>query len=342
MRRGKSGGLGRRGGVRVEDVARAAGVSPISVSRALHNPGRVSAATRQKVEEAVVRTGYTVNSFASALRSGRSHIVPVFVSTLLNPHFANALQGAQDALEGSGYHLLMAQTNYSEVLEDEMVNSVLPFRPAAVMFTGMVHSQATREKLRGTGIPVMEMWDFAPDPIDMLVGFSNAEGGELVGAHFAERGYRRVAYVGRTRERGAQRLSGFRKGLARAGRKPVMLLAIEGTPAQEDGARALDEVLRRHPDCDAIFFATDILVVGALARARERGLDLPRELAIAGFGDLDVTRHVSPPITTVHVASHDMGRAAGGMVLQRLLGRPVTDRIVRFPVRLEARASTLG
>ncbi len=326
-------------GARIEDVARAAGVSPISASRALGNPGRVSEGTRLKVEAAAAQLGYVVNNFASALRSGRSPIIPVFVSSLQNPHFANAMQGTQNALEGSRFHLLMAQTSYSDQLETEMVASMLPFKPAALMFTGMVHSEATRTRLRSLGVPVMEMWDYSPDPIDMLVGFSNTDGGVLMGEHFGRQGFSRIAYVGRTMDRGAQRLAGFRAGL---GREPALVLPMEGARSYADGERALDTVRDMLPDCDAIFFATDVLAVGASFRARQLGISIPGEIALAGFGDLEVSRHLPSPLTTITVSGYDMGIAAGRMVASRLEGKTVEPAVVQFPVTLQVRASTGG
>ena len=123
----------KRRAARVEDVAREAGVSPITVSRALSHPEKVKDETRQRVNDAVARTGYVINRFASSLRSGHSTIISAFVSNLSNPHFANAIQGCADALDGSRYHLLMAQTGYSDKLQRQVVEEVLPFRPAAAM-----------------------------------------------------------------------------------------------------------------------------------------------------------------------------------------------------------------
>jgi LacI family transcriptional regulator, gluconate utilization system Gnt-I transcriptional repressor len=324
----------------VEDVARLAGVSPITVSRALGSPGRVSEETRRKVHDAVLKTGYVVNNLASSLKSGISSIIAVFVSSLQNPHFAHAVQGCADALEGSRFHLLMAQTSYSNLLEREMVDSVLPFRPAAVIFTGMVQSTETRRTLKQLGVPVVEMWDFSPDPIDMLVGFSNAEGGRLIGEHFGNLGFQRIAYAGRTKDRGAQRLSGFREGLATYGRAPDFILPLEGSRSSADGELALEIILERFPDCEAIFFATDILAVGASLRAGQRGIAIPGRLAIAGFGDLEISRQISPPLTTVHVASYDMGHKAGEMLRARLAGKILTETVIRMPISLNARSST--
>ena len=326
--------------VRLDDVARVAGVSPISVSRALGNPGRVSDATRKKVLEAVAKTGYVVNSHASSLKSGRSSLIPIFVSSLQNAHFANALQGTSDAFEGSRFHLLMAQTSYSDRLEQEALSSVLPFKPAAAMFTGMVQSAEARETLQGLGIPVMEMWDYSPTPIDMLVGFSNAEGGRLIGEHFGQLGFERIAYAGRTKDRGAQRLAGFQEGLALFGRRPRLIVPLEGSRSTTDGGDALELIMRKLPDCDAIFFATDSLAIGAILRAKEIGVDVPDKIAIAGYGDLDISRQITPALTTVHVGPYEMGRRAGEMLRARLEGKALGSTILRCPINLEVRAST--
>lgn len=337
----QAGGKGRAGrAVRVEDVAREAGVSPITVSRALSNPKKVKEETRKKVAEAVAKTGYVVNSFASSLRSGRSSIISVFVSNLQNQHFANAMQGCADALDGSRYHLLMAQTGYSDRLQQDVVDQVLPFRPVAVMFTGIVQSEHTRTQLKALGRPVMEMWDYRPDPIDMLVGFSNAEGGRLMGEHFGQREFGKIAYAGRTEDRGAQRLAGFRDGLAAFGKKVELVLPLEGKHTIIEGMAALEQIRRELPGCDAIFFGTDILAVGAMLKARRLGIAIPGEIAVAGYGDLEFSEQLYIPLTTIHVQSYEMGLAAGEMLRKRLQYEEITERIVLSPIHLEVRAST--
>jgi LacI family gluconate utilization system Gnt-I transcriptional repressor len=204
----------------------------------------------------------------------------------------------------------------------------------------MVQSKEAREALVKLAIPVVEMWDFSPTPIDMLVGFSNAEGGRLMGEHFGQRGFKRIAYSGRTKDRGAQRLAGFQEGLALFGKTPSLVVPLEGSRTTADGSAALDEIVERLPDCDAIFFATDALAIGAIMRARERGIAVPDRIAIAGYGDLDIAGQIAPALTTIHVASYDMGLRAGQMLRQRLEGKIPASTILRCPVTLEVRAST--
>ncbi len=332
---------GRRRGISVEDVAREAGVSAITVSRARSHPEKVRPATRDRITAAVRKTGYVFNNFASSLRSGNSSIISAFVSSLQNPHFAQAMQGCADALEGSRFHLLMAQTGYSDRLEQEMVDQMLPFRPAAALFTGIVQSAHTRTALCDLGIPVMEMWDYAADPVDMLVGFSNAEGGHLMGRHFGERGFRSIAYAGRTEDRGAQRLAGFREGLSAFGLAPALVLPLEGSRTAADGEAALATILQQLPDCDAMFFATDMLAVGAAMAARRLGIEIPGRIAIAGYGDLEICRQLYRPLTSIHVSSYEMGFEAGALLRARLEGRDVASRIILAPIHLEVRDSTV-
>jgi LacI family gluconate utilization system Gnt-I transcriptional repressor len=333
-------GKGADRSVRVEDVAREAGVSPITVSRALRTPDLVRPETRQRVAEAVAKTGYVVNSIASTLRSGRSSIVTVFVASLQNPHFANAMQGALDAFEGSRFRLMFAQTGYSDQLEPGVVETLLPFRPAGLMFTGIVRREETRAALRAFGVPVIEMWGGDAEPIDMLVGSSGFAGGRLMARHFAERGFRRIAFAGYAREKDSQRLQGFTAGLAESGLKPELVIPRDGRQSFGDGMSAFDEIVARMPDCEAICFGTDVLAVGALLAARRHGIDIPRQIAVAGYGDLDFSAEVFPSLTTVRISDYEVGKLAGEMMLRRLGGDSSVQRIIQVPVELKVRKST--
>lgn len=328
------------GTVRVEDVARVAGVSPITVSRALSTPQKVKEETRQKVTDAVVKTGYVVNGLASMLRSGRSAIVSLFVSNLQDQHLANLIQGCADAFEGTRYRLMMAPAGHAGLGQQDLLEQVLPYRPAAVMFTGTVKSERVRAQLRGLAIPVMETWDYRPDPVDMLVGLAHAEGGRLMGAHFAQLGFRRIAYAGGVSEAGLQRLDGFREGLAAHGGALACVLPVGGRPSIGEGMAALGRARRELPGCDAIFFGSDVLAVGAMLRARQLGVDVPGELALAGYGDLEFSSQLHVPLTTVHVSSYQIGFTAGQMLRRRLDQDSVPERVVLSPLRLVPRAST--
>ena len=326
--------------VRVEDVARVAGVSPITVSRALSYPEKVKEETRKKVADAVAQTGYVVNSFASSLRSGRSPIVAVFSSNVRNPHFANVLLGCTEVLENKGYQLLTARVGESAEEQRRVIASMTPFRPAAMLFTDLLKPELDRSMISAQGIPVVEMWDQRTDPVDMLVTMSEEEAGRIMGRHFAERGFSRIAYAGQLFERGRRRSEGFRAALREAGRDCELILSVPQGWEPDAGAAALDEVLVRLPGCDAILFGSDMLAGGALSAARRRGIKVPADIAIAGFGDISLAAHLDPPLTSLCLSSLEMGRRAGEMLLRRLGGHQVDERIVTYPAVLRVREST--
>lgn len=325
--------------VRVEDVAREAGVSPITVSRALSSPHKVRYETRERVAAAVASTGYVVNSIASTLRSGRSSIVTVFVASLQNPHLAAAVQGIIDAFEGSRFRLMFAQTGWSEEVSDDLVQTVLPFRPAGLVFSGVGCDEATRKVLVELDVPVIEL-GVGANPMDMLVQMPSFEAGRLMGEHLGGQGFSRIAFCGHTLGHGAARLKGFRAGLSGFGITPSLILPLEGTQSVGDGIVSLGRIVSDLPDCDAIFFGSDLVAMGALIEARRRRIEVPAQLAIAGYGDLDFAAYMEPPLTTVRISDHETGRVAGDMLRRRLDQQVVEPPIVQIPVRLVKREST--
>ena len=335
-----SGPTDRERPIRVEDVARVAGVSPITVSRALRTPEKVKQATLDRVLEAVAETGYQINSIASSLRSGQSAFVTVFVASLQNLHYAAATQGLIDAFKGSRYHLMFAQTGYAEDIDVELLRSMLPFKPAAVVFSGIVRNPVAAAFLKSLAIPVMELWGEVPDPIDMLVMSPAREGGRLIGEHLLAEGYQRIAYAGHTISRSLPRIEGLREALASHGQDLALLLPMEGTTEMADGIAVFDRILEQLPDCDVMVFGTDVMAVGALVRAQQRGMSVPDQIAIAGYGDLFFAAHTMPQLTTVHMAPYRVGETAGKQLQRRLNGDPVGERIIQVPLRLMARGST--
>ena len=327
----------RRRSVRVEDVASEAGVSPITVSRALSSPDLVKPETRERVMRAVERLGYVVNTYASSLRSGRSTIVSMFVSGIANPHTNAVMRGCAEVMEAKGFHLMVTQVDSLDTLKAEQVNAVQPLRPAALVFVGTVSSPELRQVIVERDVPVMEMWDLIDDPIDMLVGFCHRDGGRQMGRHFAEQGFRHPVYAGRTTGRGADRFEGFTEALADAGVKPVAVPVTEPVSFAA-GHQALLAAVAKEPECDAIFFSNDILAIGAsMYAATDPAL---ARIALAGFGDIVFPDQLPVPLTTVRTSGREVGRRAGEMLLRRLGGDTIAERVVACESQLQVRAST--
>lgn len=326
--------------VRIEEVAKLAGVSPITVSRALRSPQMVSEARRQRIEDAVARTGYASNPHARALRSGKSNIVAAFLSTIASQQYTQAAEGCAKVLEDAGYHMVMGRTSYSYARETPLIRAIMDMRPAAAFITGVMELEENRAFLRSLNIPIVESWAYAKDPIDMLAGFSNVDGVETVVEHLAERGYRRLGFLGRNSGRGQIRRHAFEAAAARRGLEVQGALGVPNVLGIGDGRRALRDLLELAPEVDAVFCANDLLGIGALLEARSMGLSVPEDLAIVGFGDSDVAAEVPPGMTTISVDAYAIGKTAGEMILSRLNGESPEQPSRIFPLTLVHRGSS--
>jgi LacI family gluconate utilization system Gnt-I transcriptional repressor len=324
----------------MSDVARAAGVARVTVSRVLSDPDSVAPATRAAVQEAVARLGYVPNLNAGTLASSRSRIVGAIVPTLSNAWFADTMDGLSRVLGAAGYQLLLGQTGYDIDAEAKLVDAFIGRRVDALVLTGTSHHARVRPRLRKAAIPTVECWDLCDDPIDMVVGFSNEATGEAVAAHLLARGCRRFGFLGADEDRARKRLHGFRAAIARAGAGDVMVQATAPPSSIEDGATGLARLLASTPDLQAVFCSNDTLALGALLECRRRGLAVPENLAVVGFSDLPVAAACVPPLTTVRIESRALGERIGELLSQRLRpDPPVAARIHDLGFSLAIRES---
>ena len=320
----------------LHEVARAAGVSLITASRALSNPGVVSAKTIARVQQAVEATGYIPNLLAGGLKSKRSRMVAGIVPALSVSQFLPTVQTLTDALAAEGYQLLLGQTGYDHAREDLVLNTMVSRQPDGIVFTGLVHSQRARDMLRRAAIPVVETWDLSDAPVDMLVGFSHLAVGQAVAAYFLAKGWQHVAVATGDDPRALQRREGFMAALGRE----VPTAFVPAPSSLERGRRALAELLQQEPRLQAVCCSSDTLAQGVMVEALARGLRVPRDLAICVFGNADFAAHLLPAMTTVLIDGPEIGRLAAGMVLARCRGEAVARPVVDVGFRIVERGST--
>lgn len=315
--------------VRIEEVARLAGVSAITVSRALNTPDKVNEATRLAVLKVVEETGYIPNRLAGSLASNRSKTVGVIVPTVTNSIFADKIRGLGDVLSAAGYQILLGQSGYSIDAEAELVAALLAQSPSGLVLTGSTHSRRTHTMLERSGVPVVETWTCAEGPIDMQVGFSNEDAAFAAVEHLVSKGYSRLALVVapvEDNDRALGRRTGFRRAVEHFGlRGPAP--EREAAFSLRNGAEALADILEAHPATDAVFFANDILAAGGLLECMRRGIAVPRQLGIVGFDDLEIAAEIVPGITTVSVPRHAIGLHAARMLLARLGNEEIEPRL---------------
>ncbi|MYM84466.1 substrate-binding domain-containing protein [Duganella sp. FT50W] len=310
-------------GATLADVARVAGVSPITVSRALNQPQLVRPHTVARVQAAVARTGYVKNMTAGALASARSKLVSLVLPTISTPIFADMVQAASDCLTEAGYQVMLGLSSYEAWREELLVETILSRRPDGVILTGSLHTDSTRRRLQAARLPVVETWDLTPSPVDMMVGFSHEEVGHAIAQHLLQHGYRRIAILAVQDPRAARRNQGLQAGLAKHG---VEVAAVQAMPLPATfalGREGLAALLARCPGIDAVVCSSDTLAHGVLTEAIGRGLAVPAQLAVVGFGDLNFAAHTHPPLSTVRVDGANIGRMAAQAILDRLDGKRV-------------------
>ncbi|URI08594.1 LacI family DNA-binding transcriptional regulator [Aquincola tertiaricarbonis] len=329
----------RSGAVTLHDVARLAEVAPITASRALNTPDRVSPEVLQRVTDAVRRTGYVPNLLAGGLASTRSRLVAAVVPTIAGPVFLQTIQSLTAALEAQGYQLMLGQTGYVDSREDALLEAIIGRRPDGIVLTGIMHSAHGRQRLLAAGIPVVETWDLTPTPIDMLVGFSHVEVGRAVAAFLHGRGRRRLAVMAGDDERSARRHGAFRQAAVALGLPEPALVTVPAPTTLGSGRAALQQLLAADASVDAVFCSSDLLALGVLTEAQARGLAVPAQLAVMGFGDLEFAADLHPGLTTVRIDSHAIGRQAARFIVERAEGRPVAERVVDLGFSIVERGS---
>ena len=328
----------RRRSVKMADVARAAGVSPMTVSRAFRSDSSVGKDTRARILKTADALGYVFDSTASTLRSQRTGFVATTIPSLNNANFADTVRGLTEALGPCDLQVLLGYTDYDIATEERLIAQLLRRRPEAIVVTGGTHTPAARRMLAGAGIPVVEIWDDPRDPIGHVVGFSNARAmGPMVG-HLVGRGHRRLAFIGgddRGDTRGADRRRGF-VAAARAHRLPAPHLVSAGpTPVtMQAGADAMARLLAARPSVDAVVCVSDLSAFGALMECQRRGVDVPGRVAVAGFGGFEISRVCAPQITTMDARSHEIGQETGKLLVGLLRGGAVPRPCVRIVPRL--------
>lgn len=326
------------------DVAQAAGVSVMTVSRAFSDPATVTEETRRKIAAAASKLSYVPDRMAGALKSGVSNIVAAVVPSLRNAIFAGTLQGLADGLSARGLVLTVGDGRYSLNEEQRVVLEFLTLKPRALVLHETVHTAETKRMLKRAKVPVIEVGDLPRAAIDFAVSFSNEAAAHAMTQHLLQRGYRRVAIltVPTSRSnRSRARLQGYRTSLERAGIDYDPALVVEVESGYEAAAKGLAQLIERRVGMDAVFGAGDVFALGAFLEAKRRGLRIPEDLAIASFDDHEMCRVTDPAITSLAIPRYEIGRRCAEIVgAEQTRVDSNIERVYDLAFSLNARAST--
>lgn len=329
--------------MRIEDVARLAGVSPITVSRTINKSDQVVEETRRAVQKAIDRLGYIPNRLAGSLASTRTRVIGLVISTLYSNIFAITVRGMTDTLLTAGYQLSLGVSNDLLEVESAHVRSFLGQRVDGVCLVGGIHDRLVRRALLQSGVPVVEINNLVSDPIDMCVGYSNEEASFAMVRHLANCGYRRIGLVTAPTEnndRSQARRAGYRRALAQLGLPFADSLIGTAPYTVAQGARAFASMLSLNPDLDALFLTQDNAAAGAILEAKRRGVRVPGDIGIAGFDDADIGQEMVPALTTVRTHHYEMGATAARMLLRRIDGGAPPQPVVDVGFEIIPRGST--
>ena len=325
---------------RMSDVAAASGVSLVTVSRCINHPDKVAPETLALVRATVERLGYVPNLTAGSLASNRTRIVAAIVPTISNSVFSEMVEGLASTLSKGGYQLLLGQSSYQAEDEERLVEAFLGRRVDGLVLTGAVRTERLAARLRRNGLPVVQTWDLPRRPIDMAVGFANHAAGAAAGRYLAGRGRRHIGFLGASEDRAAQRLAGLAAELEAAGLLPPEVQTLPPPVTIDRAGPSLGAMLERSPQLDAVFCNNDQLAAGVLFECQRRGLRVPQDLAVLGFGDLPIATAAYPALSTIRIGRRLMGEQAGRLLLARLAGESDLPALTDIGFELVERDST--
>lgn len=328
---------------KIEDVARAAGVSIMSVSRAMRGVEGVSPQTRGRILETAGTLGYVPNRVAGSLATAGSNLVGISVPTLFDGVFAEMIEGMRAPLLRAGLETIIETSDYAHRRVDAWIDRMLTWSPTAIVLCGTDHSTRARQRLAASNIPVLEFWDITDAPINLCVGIDHRAAGHAMGMHLMRLGYRRPGYVGITTgrdPRAEKRYQGLAEAFAAAGTGFVAEIRRNESPTFAAGRGGCADLLDLPGDRpDVLCFLNDHLAFGGQMECTARGLSVPGTIGIVGFNNLAINEVLPVRLTTSATPRVLIGKTAARTLIGALRGVQ-QEAVTIIPVAIEPGGTT--
>ncbi len=299
----------------------------MTASRVLRRDGGYSDKTRDLVMQKVEELGYLPNRLATVFAGdSASTFIGVSIPDLGNEVFAQVLEGIDRKLGSFGHQSVLGLTQHTQEAEEDWIKTVLSWQPAGLILTGRYHSARATEMLRGAGVPIIEIWDLNSSPLDMSVGINHFDSGFDMGRYLIGTGYHSLGYVGTSHDTASAattRLAGFCKAVEGGGGTVAKQLCLHDTATYYTGFYGTEQLLAAGTQIDCIFYQNDAMAFGGLQYVQSKGLEVPRDIGIAGWGDLPIASVLPTRMTSMHVPHLKLGQTAAEMMLARLQGEPI-------------------
>ncbi|HAF70985.1 MAG: Transcriptional regulator, LacI family [Acetothermia bacterium 64_32] len=329
--------------VTMRDVAREAGVSVNTVSRALAGKPDVSPQTRAKVLEVAERLGYRPNKLARGLRSNKTFTLGVIVTDIANPFFAELVKGVEETARKNGYSILLEDTSEDPKKEEKAIQVMLAERVDGLLVTPVQSTRRALEEVLKSGFPFVLMGRYFPDLDAPYVVTDDVQGAIIAVEHLINLGHRKIAHVaGPLHISSAQdRLSGYIKALERHGITVREEYILKEAVTLEDGYRAGKELLQLRPLPSAVFAYSDFVAVGIMQAILEEGFRIPADISLVGYDDILFSAYTKVPLTTIRIPKRTLGSEAVRMLLKSLARKKsLSAKAKRLGVDLVVRDST--
>jgi LacI family transcriptional regulator len=305
----------------LEDVARAAGVSTATVSRTLNSPDQVSEGTRLRVMATVRALRYSPNFGARALAAKRTNTYGAVIPTMENAIFARGLEAFQKVLVANGATMLVASSSYDPAIEEDQIRTMVARGADGILLIGTQRDPEIYDFLKERHIPVVIAWTGTGVTALSCVGFDNEDAACKLAAKAIGLGHRRIAFISaytKNNDRARDRVAGARKALEAAGLDPSDMPVLETKYSIQCGRDAFVELMQTGPRPTLVMCGNDVLAAGAVRAAHELDLDVPGDVSITGFDDIELATVISPALTTVHVPHRQMGSLAAEALLAQV------------------------
>ncbi|MDF7666921.1 substrate-binding domain-containing protein [Orbaceae bacterium ESL0727] len=314
------------------DIANKVGVSKATISRYLNTPDLVSPSLQKRISQVVETLGYLPNKAPSILSNAKSHAIGIFIPSITGQVFGDVLSGIEATSDAYGYQAMITHTGRHQDKEEIRLRSLLSYNIDGLILTERTHSPSAMKMISLAGIPVVEIMDSVLPCIDMAVGYDNFKAAKQMVERIIATGKRNIAYLSaQLDERSIQRKAGYEAAMAEHDLQTYTLPTTDLT-SYELGENLLHQLLQCNPQVDAVFCCNDTLALGVFFECQRLNIKVPQQLAIAGFHGHNIGQHVYPKLTSVLTPRYEMGKIAADMLIRRLNGETLTQKVIELPV----------
>lgn len=330
---------------KIHEVAKRAGVAPITVSRVINSTGYISEKTRLKVEEAIREVGYVPNVVARSLRIKRTKTLALVITDITNPFFTIVARGVEDTANEAGYSVFFCNTDESEEKEEKYIQLILQKQVDGILLVPAKQTANSVNLVINQRKPIVILDRWIPTPVDIVQCDSEGGAYQLVNL-LLNLGHKHIVMINGPDDvsTSIERMEGYRRAMRENGLMDYEQVHF-GKFNQSSGYEITKRIIQQNPKPTAIFAANNLIALGTLMALDNLGLHVPQDVAVVGFDDLPPNLVVNPILTVASQPAYEMGRKATQLLLERLEnknGEECLNQVVKLPVELIVRSSSGG